>query len=308
MTTINKISDFGFRISDYVQQSHIQIRNPQSAIRNQLCGWWRRYGVLVPGLGLIAVVLLGAMVGTVAPPHDPIAMDIAHRLQPPSLSHPFGTDQYGRDVFSRVLSGASVAVAVGLVSVGIAVAVGVPLGAVAGFRRGWLGEAIMRAMDALFAFPSLLLAIAVIAALGPSHIHAMLAIGAVNIPVLARITHGMVLGLREKDFVLAARAMGATERHILWRHVLRNALSSILVQSGISFAGALLADAGLSYLGLGTQPPLPSWGLMLEEARTYMGLAPWMAIFPGLAIATAILGFNLLSDGLRDYLDPDKRG
>jgi len=266
--------------------------------------WLRRHAVLIAGLVLVGLVLLGAAVGMLAPPRDPIAMDIAHRLQAPSLAYPFGTDQYGRDIFSRVLSGAWVAISVGLVAVGIAVAFGVPLGLVAGYRGGWLGEVIMRAMDALFAFPSLLLAIAVIAALGPGHIHVMLAIGVVNIPVFARITHGMVLTLRETDFVLAARAIGVTERRILWHHILRNAVSPILVQGSISFAGALLAEAGLSYLGLGTPPPLPSWGLMLEEARTYMALAPWMAVFPGLAIAIAILGFNLLGDGLRDFVDP----
>lgn len=255
----------------------------------------------------MSLVLLAVLVGLLALPRDPLALDLPDRLQPPGLLHPFGTDQYGRDVFSRVLSGASIAISVGLMAVAIAVAGGVPLGAVAGYRGGWPGEVIMRAMDALFAFPSLLLAIVVIAALGPGHIHAMLAIGVVYVPVFARVTQGVVLGLREKDFVLAARAVGATERRILWHHVLRNALSPILVQASLSFAGALLAEAGLSYLGLGTQPPLASWGLMLDEARTYMTLAPWMAVFPGLAIATAILGFNLLGDGLRDLLDPQTR-
>lgn len=266
--------------------------------------WARRRPILAAGVLIVSMVLFGALVGVVAPPRDPLVLDVTNRLQPPSLLRPFGTDQYGRDILARVLSGASIAISVGLGAVAIAMAAGVPLGAVAGYRGGWLGEALMRVMDALFAFPSLLLAIVVIAALGPGHTHAMLAIGAVYIPIFARVTHGAVLSLREKEFILAARAVGATERHILWHHILRNALSPILVQASLSFAGALLAEAGLSYLGLGTQPPLASWGLMLDEARTYLTLAPWMAVFPGLAVATAILGFNLLGDGLRDLLDP----
>jgi len=188
--------------------------------------------------------------------------------------------------------------------VGIGLGGGVIIGTVAGFYGGLLGEALMRLMDALFAFPAILLAIAVIGALGPGHLNAMLAIGVVNVPVFARLTRASVLAVRGEGYVEAARAVGGTDLHILWRHILPNSLSPLLVQASVSFATAILAEASLSYLGLGTQPPLPSWGKMLEEARLFMGRGPWLAIFPGLAIALTVLGFNFLGDGLRDYLDP----
>ena len=262
---------------------------------------------MATGTALVGLVVLAALVGATVPPHDPIAIDIQHRLLPPSAQFPLGTDQYGRDILSRVLAGAPLALSAGLVAVAIAAGVGVPVGLLSGFHTGLSTEIVLRAVDALQAFPTLLLAIIVVAALGPSLVNAMLAIGLVGIPPFVRITRAVVLSLREREFILAAQASGATTWRVLQHHILPNTLSPLLVQVSVSFANALLAEAGLSYLGLGTQPPLPSWGRMLDEARTFMSQAPWMAIAPGTAIAIAILGFNLLADGLRDYLDPQMR-
>jgi peptide/nickel transport system permease protein len=260
--------------------------------------------LLVVGAVIVTAMAAVAVLGRFAAPHDPTAMDIAARLQSPSTTHLFGTDQYGRDILSRVMSGAGIALSVGSVAVGIGLGGGMTIGTVAGFYGGLLGEALMRLMDALFAFPAILLAIAVVGALGPGHLNAMLAIGVVNVPIFARLTRASVLAVREEGYVDAARAVGGSDLHILWRHILPNSLAPLLVQASVSFATAILAEASLSYLGLGTQPPLPSWGKMLEEARLFMDRGPWLAIFPGLAIALTVLGFNFLGDGLRDYLDP----
>jgi len=265
--------------------------------------WWRNR-LLLTGMVIVTAVTAGAVVGSIAPPHDPTAIDIPSRTLPPGGSFLLGSDQYGRDILSRLLAGASIALSVGLVSVSIGVAGGVAVGMVAGFYGGWLGESLMRVMDGLYAFPAILLALTVIAVLGPGHTNVMVAIGVVNIPVFARLTRGSVLALRERDFVKAAQAIGGSDFHILRRHILPNSLAPLIVQASVSFALAILAEASLSYLGLGTQPPLPSWGKMLEEARGFMTMAPWMAIFPGLAIALTVLGFNFLADGLRDVLDP----
>lgn len=266
---------------------------------------WRHVSPLLVGGGVIVLAMaVVAMLGSFATPHDPTAMDIAARLQPPGAAHLFGTDQYGRDILSRVIGGAGIALSVGVVAVGIGLGGGMIIGAVAGFYGGLLGEALMRLMDALFAFPAILLAIAVVGALGPGHLNAMLAIGVVNVPVFARLTRASVLAVQQEGYVEAARAVGGTDLHILQRHIVPNGLAPLLVQASVSFATAILAEASLSYLGLGTQPPLPSWGKMLEEARLFMDRGPWLAIFPGLAIALTVLGFNFLGDGLRDYLDP----
>jgi peptide/nickel transport system permease protein len=266
---------------------------------------WRGVSPLLVGGGVIVLAMVVvAVLGHFATPHDPTAMDIAARLQSPGTTHLFGTDQYGRDILSRVMGGAGIALSVGLVAVGIGLGGGMVIGMVAGFYGGLLGEALMRLMDALFAFPAILLAIAVVGALGPGHLNAMLAIGVVNVPIFARLTRASVLAVREEGYVDAARAVGGSGLHILWRHILPNSLAPLLVQASVSFATAILAEASLSYLGLGTQPPLPGWGKMLEEARLFMDRGPWLAIFPGLAIALTVLGFNFVGDGLRDYLDP----
>jgi len=270
-------------------------------------GFHRASPLLVWGGAIVLVMVLVAVLGRFATPHDPTVMNIAARLQPPGAGHLLGTDQYGRDILSRVMGGAGIALSVGIVAVGIGLGGGMIVGMVAGFYGGLLGEALMRLMDALFAFPAILLAIAVVGALGPGHLNAMLAIGVVNLPVFARLTRASVLAVREEGYVEAARAVGGTDLHILWRHILPNGLAPLLVQASVSFATAILAEASLSYLGLGTQPPLPSWGKMLEEARLFMDRGPWLAIFPGLALALTVLGFNFLGDGLRDYLDPRRR-
>ncbi len=260
--------------------------------------------LLLLGGAVVVIVVVLAFVGHLAPLHDPLAMDIARRTQPPSLSFPFGTDQYGRDIFSRVLKGAGMALSVGWVAIAIGLVGGAPLGILSGYYGRWLDEALMRLMDALFAFPAILLALALVAALGPGYRSAMLAIGLVTVPVFARLARASTLSLKETGFVEAARAVGSSDFRILRYHILPNGLAPLIVQATVSFASAILAEASLSYLGLGTQPPLPSWGKMLEEARGFMNIAPWMAIFPGLAIALTVLGFSFLGDGLRDFLDP----
>jgi peptide/nickel transport system permease protein len=237
-------------------------------------------------------------------PQDPLAMSIGDRLQGPSSAHWFGTDQFGRDVLSRVMLGAVVSMSVGVIAVGIGLVAGVLLGMLSGYFGWALDEVLMRFMDALYAFPAILLALLMTAVFGPGVFISMVAIGVMNVPVFARLTRANFLALRERDFVAAARALGACDVELIYRHILPNVLSPLLVQATISFPNAILAEAGLSYLGLGMQPPHPSWGHMLKEAQSFLRLAPSYAIFPGAAIALAVLGCNLLGDGLRDALDP----
>ncbi|HET8679854.1 MAG TPA: ABC transporter permease, partial [bacterium] len=226
---------------------------------------------------------------------------------PPGSAHLFGTDRLGRDVLSRVLYGGRVALAVGAIAVVIGAGAGVPLGLLSGHRGGRLDLVLMRVVDGMMAFPALLLAITVVAALGPGHVQAMTAIGVVLIPIFARLARAQTLGTRGQEFVLAAGALGATDLRIVFRHILPNIAGPLLVQATVAFSGAVLAEASLSYLGLGTQPPTPSWGGMLQEARDVLFVARWMAIWPGVAIATAVLGLNLMGDGVRDVLDPRLR-
>jgi peptide/nickel transport system permease protein len=254
------------------------------------------------------VLALVALFGASLAPYDPMAMDFTARFAPPSWAHPFGTDDFGRDVFSRVLYGAAVSFQVAFIAVGISGLAGVALGLTAGYRGGWVDEVIMRAMDVLFAFPAVLLAITVMAILGRGVENAMIAIAIVYAPIFARVTRGAVISVRDREFVLAARALGQSQLRIMLRHVLPNALGPIIVQTSLSLAFAILAEAALSFFGLGTQPPDPSWGRMLSEGRGFLQQAPWMGIFPGLAIMVSVLGFNTLGDGLRDVLDPRFRG
>jgi peptide/nickel transport system permease protein len=256
------------------------------------------------GFALSLVVVLMAAVSMVWTPYDANVMNSRHRLAAPSIHHPLGTDQYGRDILSRVMVGAVNSIIVGLVTVAIGMAVGVSLGLLAAYFGRWVDESIMRFSDLLFGFPAVLTAILITSVLGPSIVNVMLAIGIFYIPVFSRLTRAVAMTLWEREFIVAARAAGVDEWVITWRHVLPNLLSPLIIQGTIQFAVAILAEAGLSYLGMGTQPPHPSWGRMLYEAQTFMELSPWMSIFPGLAIAWAVLGFNLLGDGLRDILDP----
>ena len=268
---------------------------------------WLRNRAFVSGALGGALVVLAGFTSLVYTPHDPEAVEIQLRLKGPGAGFALGTDQFGRDVLSRLGVGASIALVVAGVATLISVAAGVPLGAAAGYLGGYVDEFVMRAMDGLLAFPALLLAIAVVAALGPGHWHAAIAIGVVGIPVFARLTRGVVLSIASREFVSAVRAQGATSLYILFRHVMPNSMAPIIVQASLGVGRAILAEAGLSYLGLGTQPPVASWGKMLQEAQGFMGQAPWMAIFPGIAIALTVLAFNMLGDGLRDLLDPRLR-
>lgn len=253
---------------------------------------------------ILGVILIVAAIGPLIAPHSPTAVHISIRNQGPSAQHWFGTDDLGRDTLSRVLYGDRISVEVGVIAVGIACILGIPLGAFAGFYRGACDEIIMRFMDLMFAFPPILLAIAILAFLGAGTANAMIAIGIVYTPIFARITRASVLAVREQTFVEAARASGVTNARIIWRHVLPNVLAPLIVQATLSFAFAILAEAALSFLGLGTPPPTPSWGRMLSSARSYLSIDPWMAVFPGLAIMLAVMGCNFLGDGLRDALDP----
>ncbi len=263
-----------------------------------------RHGLVVGGGSIVLLLGLVAAFGASLAPYDPLAMDFTARFAPPSWAHPFGTDDFGRDLFSRVLHGAAVSFQVAFIAVGISGVAGVSLGLFAGYLGGWVDEAIMRAMDVLFAFPAVLLAITVMAVLGRGVENAMIAIAIVYMPIFARVTRGAVISVRDREFVTAARALGTGHARIMLAHVLPNAAGPILVQTSLSLAFAILAEAALSFFGLGTQPPDPSWGRMLAEGRAFLGQAPWMGIFPGLAIMAAVLGFNLLGDGMRDVLDP----
>jgi len=261
-------------------------------------------GNFVIGFVLSAVVVAMAAVSLMWTPYDANAMNAPERLAAPSWTHPLGTDQYGRDILSRVMKGAVNSIIVGLVTVAIGMSLGVVLGLIAAYFGRWSDEVIMRLSDLLFGFPAVLTAILITSILGPSIVNAMLAIGIFYIPVFARLTRAVAMTLWEREFITAARAGGVSEGGIILRHVMPNILSPLIIQGTIQFAVAILAEAGLSYLGLGTQPPHPSWGRMLYEAQTFMDISPWMALFPGIAIAWAVLGFNLLGDGLRDTLDP----
>jgi len=257
------------------------------------------------GLLITLGVVVAAILAPVIAPYDPSAQNIAEaQLEPPSIAHPFGTDQFGRDVLSRVLFGARLSLQVGVIAVGVAMAIGVPLGLFAGYYRGYVDEFVMRSMDVLFSFPAILLAIGMIAVLGQSLVNVMLAIGIVYTPIFARVTRSGVLSVREEAYVTAAKAIGDTDRSIILRDVLPNVVAPIIVQATVSLAFAILAESALSFLGLGTPPPDPSWGRMLADSRSFMQRAPWTVAFPGGAIMVTILGFNFLGDGLRDALDP----
>ncbi|GGH50975.1 ABC transporter permease [Comamonas phosphati] len=256
------------------------------------------------GAVLTALLIAAALLSFVWTPGSAFEMDMNAALQPPGGQHWLGTDAFGRDVASQILVGARASIAVGLIAVGIGLAAGLVLGLLASARRGWVEEIIMRLADFTFAFPALLSAIMLTAVFGPGMVNAIIAIGIFNIPTFARITRASANAIWARDYVTAARACGKSRTAITLQHVLPNIASILIVQATIQFALAILAEAALSYLGLGTQPPQPSWGRLLSEAQTLMFQAPLLAIWPGLAIALSVLGLNLLGDGLRDLLDP----
>ena len=267
--------------------------------------WQHRSFVI--GIILSFFMLLTGVVSLFWTPYSVELLDIPHKLQGASAAHWLGTDHFGRDVFSMLMVGAWNSMLVSVFAIGFGAGIGVPLGALAAGKRGWVEETVMRFNDFAFAFPALLTAVMLSAVYGPGTINSVLAIGIFNIPVFARITRGSALSIYKREFILAARTSGKGEVRIAMDHILPNIASVLIVQGTIQFALGILAEAGLSYLGLGTQPPMPSWGKMLSEAQTMMFFAPQLAILPGLAIVLTVLGLNLLGDGLRDILDPRLR-
>jgi peptide/nickel transport system permease protein len=267
---------------------------------------WRKPGAVVGALLIAAFVAMAVFAPAIAP-YPPTKMDFRAVQQPPSAAHPFGTDDLGRDVLSRVAYGARISLQVGLIAVGIAAFVGTLMGLVAGFAGGWLDGFIMRTVDVMLAFPGILLALAVVAVLGPGLANMMIAVGVSAIPAYARTVRGTTLSVMELDYVTAAQALGAGRVRVAVRYVLPNVSAPIIVLATIGIATSILSAAGLSYLGLGAQPPTAEWGSMLSDARAYLRTAWWMAVFPGLAIMVVVMAFNLLGDGLRDVLDPKSR-
>ena len=266
----------------------------------------RRRSAVFGAVVVLAFVLMAVMAAWIAP-HDPIATSWGDIRKAPTATHWFGTDEIGRDVLSRVIWGTQASLLAGVVSVSISLLLGVPIGLVAGFVGGWVDGLISRITDAFLACPFLILAIAMAAFLGPSLSNAMIAIGVSATPIFVRLTRAQVLNVKVEDYVEAARAVGNPPWRIALRHVLPNIVPPLIVQATLAIAGAVIAEASLSFLGLGQQPPAPSWGSMLNTAKNYVDNAPWMAIWPGLAIFLLVLAFNLLGDGLRDALDPRQR-
>jgi peptide/nickel transport system permease protein len=283
------------------------------AAPDERTGWRALAAVVVrnrlaaAGLVVLGLFVILAVFGDAIAPYGRNEQRVAPRLQAPTWSYPFGADEDGRDLFSRVILGAETSLRVSLVAVGIALVAGVVLGLLAGYYRGWLDDVVMRLMDMLFAFPAILLAIAILAIRGRGAGNAMIAIGIVYTPIFARVTRASVLSVREEAYVRAARSIGAGDLRIIRRHILPNVATPIIVQTSISLAFAILAEAALSFLGLGTQRPEPSWGILLSDGRDYIQDAWWLTVFPGLAIFLVVLSFNVVGDALRDALDPRQR-
>lgn len=263
-----------------------------------------RNRAFVVGSVVVCIFLLLAFFPQLFTHYNPLEKDLANRLLPPSATHWFGTDDLGRDIFARVIYGARLSLQVGLISVGIALVIGSLLGIIAGYFGGLLGEILMRIIDIILAFPSILLAILIVAILGPGLTNAMIAIGIVNVPLYARLLRSTTLQIRNQEFIEAAQAMGAGHTRIMFFHILPNCLSPLIVQATLGIGAAILETAGLSFLGLGAQPPTPEWGTMLSQAKDFIRIAPWTLTFPGLAITVVVIAFNLMGDGLRDLFDP----
>ena len=277
---------------------------------NQWLEMWRSLianRAALVSLIFIAFLVFLAVFGPLLTPYNPISTNMAASLRAPSAAHWFGTDQLGMDIFSRVIAGTRVSLTVGLLAVSIALTIGVILGAVAGYAGGWVDSVIMRLMDMMLAIPSILLAITLMAALGKGIDKAVIAIGLVSIPEYARIVRGNILSIKQNDYIAAARVVGNTDFRIIFRHILPNALSVIIVRATLGISSAVLDTAALGFLGLGVQPPQAEWGDMLGRARGFIFQAPWTLLYPGMAITVTVLAFNLLGDGLRDALDPKSR-
>jgi len=268
---------------------------------------WRRLTqrpAAAVALAIVVLIVLAAVLAPLIAPYDPTEQSWSAVRKAPDLNHWFGTDEVGRDVFSRILYGARASLAAGVVSIAIAVLVGVPAGLLAGYMGGWTDSVLSRLTDAMLAIPFLILAIALAAFLGPNLTNAMIAIGISATPIFIRLTRGQVLAVMSEDYIEAARAVGNPHWRIALRHILPNVMPPLLVQVTLTIAAAVIAEASLSFLGLGQQPPMPSWGSMLNSAQRFLSNAPWMAIYPGIAIFITVLSFNVLGDGLRDALDP----
>jgi peptide/nickel transport system permease protein len=275
-------------------------RSPLGAFVQRL----RRHPSGAVGLGIILLYLVMAVFAPALAPYSPIEQHAQDRLQPPNRQYFFGTDEFGRDIFSRLVHGATNSLRVALISVTLSFIFGTLAGILSGYAGGWTDTLVMRGADLLFAFPAILLALSIAAALGPGTRNTIIAISVVYLPIFARVARGGALSIKTKEFIEAARSLGAGHERIIFNHLLPNSIAPSIVQLSLAFSWAILTEAALSFLGLGTIPPHPSWGSMLSESRTMMEIAPWMAVFPGLAIMLGVLGFNLLGDGLRDVMDP----
>jgi peptide/nickel transport system permease protein len=259
------------------------------------------------GFLIILFFVFIAIFADLIAPYDPYEQSLYDRLQPPSGKHLFGTDDLGRDILSRIIYGARISLAIGIISVALALGVGASAGLVSAYYGGIIDTLLMRLFDVMLAFPTILLAIAIMAALGPDLKNAMIAVGIVNIPTFARIVRASALVIKEQEYVMAAHALGQSSFKIIFRHILPNIVGPITVQASLSYGGSILSAAGLGFLGMGAQPPTPEWGAMLSQARSFIISAPWTVTFPGIAIFLSVLGFNILGDGLRDFLDPRLR-
>jgi len=280
-------------------------------MESQLRNFWRyfkRNRLAVGGMTIIVITFLIASSASLIAPYDPGKTDVSLKLNPPSTQNFLGTDQLGRDVFSRMLHGSKVSLSVGFVAVAISILIGILVGATAGYYSGWVDSVMMRFVDIMLCFPSFFLILTVVALLGPSLFKVMVVIGITSWMGTSRFVRAEFLSLRERDFVQAAKALGVKDRRIIFRHILPNALAPVFVTATLDVATAILVEAGLSFLGFGVQPPAPSWGNILTEGRTYIFDAWWLTVFPGLAILITVLSFNLFGEGLRDALDPRLRG
>ena len=268
--------------------------------------WAANHRSITLGGFLVGIIVLAAVFAPLIAPADPYVQDLLATMEPPSWAHPFGTDDNGRDIFTRVIYGARISLLEVVLAVGLAVAVGVPLGILSGMSGRYVDQAIMWTMDILFAFPGIVLAILIVSVLGTSLINLLIAIAIFSVPVYSRLSRNLTLGLKNMEYVEAAYSLGISRRRIMTHYILRNAVGPIIVQSTLTAGTVILSAASLSFLGLGAQPPLPEWGAMMSDGRNYLGLNIWMSLFPGLAIMITVLGFNILGDGLRDLLDPRK--
>ena len=279
--------------------------------KQQIKNFWRHFKKNRLGVGGLVIIVIVFFIAIFAPflsPYDPGKTNVSLKLKSPSFQHYLGTDQLGRDVFSRMLYGSQISLSVGFVAVGISILIGIMVGAMAGYKGGWVDSLLMRFVDIMLSFPSFFLILTVVAILRPNIYNVMIVIGITSWEGTARFVRAEFLSLRERDYVQAARALGVKDRRIIFRHILPNALAPVFVTASLGVASAILIEAGLSFLGFGVQPPAPSWGNILTEGRTYIFDAWWLTVFPGLAILITVLSFNLFGEGLRDALDPRLRG